>query len=298
MDYSQNTLRVLQTIPTDKLAALNVILEQLQVVDGISAIVLGGSYARGTQHPDSDIDIGLYYEENAPFDIDQIRQIATASGTATVTGFYEWGAWVNGGAWISTNHGKIDFLYRNVDHVRRVIHNTRKGNLELDFLQQPPFGFPSIIYLAETSICRPLFDPKGLVASLKALVDPYPPGIKESITQSMLWGCEFTLSAARGFATKGDLYNTVGCLTRALSFLTQVLFALNEIYFISDKKAIETIETFPLKPSDYTASVNRILAHAGSNAEELSAPVLHLADLFHRVVDLTGGTYQPKFVLR
>lgn len=298
MDDFNNTLRVLQIISPDKLAVLKEILEQLQAVEGIAAIVLGGSYARGTQHAASDIDLGLYYEENVPFDIDQIRQIATASGTATVTGFYEWGAWVNGGAWISTAHGKIDFLYRNVDHVRRVILNAQKGKLELDFLQQPPFGFPSIIYLAETSICLPLFDPKGLVANLKALVNPYPQGIKESITQNMLWGCEFTLSAARGFATKGDIYNTVGCLTRALSFLTQVLFALNETYFISDKRAIETIETFSLKPSDYTASVNQILAHVGSSAEELSATVLHLEHLFRRVVELTGGTYQPKFVLR
>jgi predicted nucleotidyltransferase len=35
----------------------------------MAAIVLGGSYAGGTQHGVSDLDIGLYYREDNPFDI-------------------------------------------------------------------------------------------------------------------------------------------------------------------------------------------------------------------------------------
>jgi hypothetical protein len=35
-----------------------------------------------------------------------------------VTGTYEWGPWVNGGAWIQTSAGKVDFLYKNLDQVR------------------------------------------------------------------------------------------------------------------------------------------------------------------------------------
>ena len=35
------------------------IVERLQRVDGIEAIALGGSQARGTPRPDSDVDIGL-----------------------------------------------------------------------------------------------------------------------------------------------------------------------------------------------------------------------------------------------
>ncbi len=298
MNDPNNTSHILQTIPVDKLATLTGMVDQLQKVEGMAAIVLGGSYARGANHANSDIDVGLYYTENAPFDINHIRQIANAAGTATVTGFYEWGAWVNGGAWIHTASGKVDFLYRNIEHVRRVIHNVRDGKLELDYLQQPPYGFNSIIYLAETSICLPLYDPMGVVAGLKTLVDPYPPAIKEAITLNTLWGVDFTLTHARSFAAQGDVYNTVGCLTRALSFLTQVLFAMNETYFISDKKAVATIDTFALKPPNYSARVNHILAHAGSTASELSATVHDLEDLFHQVVEFTEGKYKPRFVLR
>jgi predicted nucleotidyltransferase len=36
------------------------IAEQLQQIKGIEGVVLGGSRARGTHTPQSDIDLGLY----------------------------------------------------------------------------------------------------------------------------------------------------------------------------------------------------------------------------------------------
>ena len=41
-----------------------------------------------------------------------------------------------------------------------------------------PFGFFSVIYLAETHICVPLYDPVGHIARLKRLVEVYPPKLK------------------------------------------------------------------------------------------------------------------------
>jgi predicted nucleotidyltransferase len=37
---------------------------------------LGGSRARGTHRPDSDIDIGIYYDESAGFDVARLNEIA------------------------------------------------------------------------------------------------------------------------------------------------------------------------------------------------------------------------------
>ena len=79
----------------------------------------------------------------------------------TVTGFYEWGAWVNGGAWIHNPVCKVDFLYRNLDQVKRTIDDAKRGILHHDYAQQPAYGFYSVIYLAETQICLPLYDPQG-----------------------------------------------------------------------------------------------------------------------------------------
>lgn len=39
------------------------IIRSLKDINGLEAIVLGGSRAKGTHGPDSDIDIGLYYNK-------------------------------------------------------------------------------------------------------------------------------------------------------------------------------------------------------------------------------------------
>jgi hypothetical protein len=108
----------------------------------------------------------VYYSDAAPFAIDDMRRIAgTAApadaGNVTVTGLYEWGPWVNGGAWLHTPLSKVDFLYRSLDKVEKTIREAMAGTTYFDYYQQPPFGFYSVIYLAETHICLPLYDPQG-----------------------------------------------------------------------------------------------------------------------------------------
>ena len=164
----------LPEIPEPKRSLLVDLTGQLSCIPGIAALVLGGSYASGQAHADSDMDIGLYYYENSPFAIADIRAIAknfSVRGTPTVTGFYEWGVWVNGGSWINTPRGKVDFLYRNLDQVQRTITQAQQGSYDHDYDQQPTNGFYSVIYLAETQICIPLYDPDHLIAELKRQVE-------------------------------------------------------------------------------------------------------------------------------
>src|SRR5437879_2769237 len=95
---------------------LQQIVDDLKAVHGLRAIVLGGSYASGSARPDSDIDIGLYYDENRPLDIAQLRSIAALlndTPNPTVTDIGGWGTWVNGGAWLTIGGQRVDFLYRN-----------------------------------------------------------------------------------------------------------------------------------------------------------------------------------------
>ncbi len=285
-------------IPKEKRSLLEKLVGQLIGVTGMAAIVLGGSYARGTQHETSDLDIGLYYLEANPFSLADIQRIAdeiSDKGLATVTGFYEWGAWVNGGAWIRTPHGKVDFLYRNLDQVRQTITEARRGISRHDFDQQPTYGFYSVIYLAETHICIPLYDPERLIAGLKYRVETYPPKLKQKVIADSLWMAEFTILHARGFATQGDIYNTAGCLTRVVSYITQALFALNERYFISDKKVLDMVAKFSNLPPGYIQQINHILACPGSTVQELTKTVSDLEQAWYGVMSLPGVNYEPKF---
>ena len=109
---------------------------------GMQAVVLAGSYARGRAQPGSDIDLGLFYSESAPFSITQIQQLAAAVNDTpdpVVSDFYGWGPWVNGGAWLTIGGQRVDLLYRNIEHVERVIAEAQAGRYEVHYAQQPLF---------------------------------------------------------------------------------------------------------------------------------------------------------------
>jgi hypothetical protein len=152
-----------------------------------------------------------------------------------------------------------------------------------------------VAYLAETHICLPLYDPDGLIARLKQAVAQYPPLLKQRILSDSLWSVEFTLAHARGFAAAGDVYATSGCLGRAAASLTQALFALNEKYFINDKKAMVELGVFRILPDGYLEQLNAVLAHPGASPRELAHSVAALDSLWRQVVALCGDEYRSRY---
>lgn len=273
-------------------------VESLRAVDGLVALVLGGSHARGLARPDSDLDLGIYYRPAAPLDLDAVRAVARALDDRpdpVVTGLYDWGDWVNGGAWLTVEGQRLDFLYRDLDRVERVVAECQAGDSVDDFWQQLPYGFFSHIYLGELHVCRPLHDPHGAIAALKARVAAYPPALKRDLVQGWLWTAAFGHESTLKLARRGDVYSTVGCLTRAAAALTQVLFALNEVYFVSDKDALDQIEALPLRPARYRARLEAALAHPGASPERLVAAALEVGALIDEVVALAGDLYRPRY---
>jgi len=274
---------------------------RLGALQGVKAVVLGGSHARGMAQAGSDIDLGVLYSEAEPFSIESIREVAEDLNDTpgpVVTGLYEWGPWVNGGAWLTIGEQRVDFLYRCLEQMERVIAEAEAGRYELDYAQQPPFGFFSGTYLGEVALCVPVIDLNGCVGRLKLRAAEYPEALRRSVVQEQLWSAEFGLAAfARKFAARSDVFGTAACLSRAVNQMVLALFALNREYLVNDKTALLEISGFERAPREFGVRVQKTLVGLGDSATSLRAAVESVEELLRESVALVAELYQARYSL-
>ena len=243
------------------------VAEQLGQIDGVVAVVLGGSRARGVASPDSDIDLGIYYDPVAPPSIVALRTLAQALDDRHLpdlaTDYGAWGPWINGGAWLDVNKKRLDWLYRNLVRVEEEITACEIGQVRIDYQWGHPHGFYNHIYAGELYYCQPLFERDDRLQTLKARLVPYPPALKQAIIRTGLMESEFSLENAHKPARRGDVVHVVGYLYRITALLTQVLFAVNECYCINEKGAVLEVDTLPVHPPDYAHRVSQLLGAGG-----------------------------------
>jgi hypothetical protein len=86
-------------------------------------------------------------------------------------------------------------------------------------------------------------------------------------------------------------------MTRVAQFLVQALFALNGEYFVSDKYARGFLQQFAIRPRDFMSRLARVLSNPGGDSAELQKSSELLSVLWAETVELTAGTYKPRFDL-
>jgi predicted nucleotidyltransferase len=289
-----------QLSPTQR-ELVSSLAKRLGAIQGVKAVVLGGSYARGRAQFGSDIDLGVFYSEAAPFSIQSIRALAEEvndTANPVVAGFFDWGAWINGGAWLTIRGQRVDFIYRSLEQSERVITEAEAGRYQFDYAQQPPFGFQSGTYLGDIAACMPLFDPESLLDVLKRRVANYPEALRRALVQDYLWAAEFGLTAfAHKYASRSDAYGTAACLTCAVNQLVIVLFALNRKYPVNDKTALLEVAEFERAPREFGSRVQKTLANLGGSEPELLAAIESVAQLIREIAELSDGLYKPRYTL-
>lgn len=102
------------------------------------------------------------------------RKLDDDGRAGLVTPFGGWGAWVNGGGWLQVEGHAVDLLYRDIERVDRIIDDLLVGRFQIGYQVGHPHGYPATIYAGEIAVCRPLWDPQGLVATRRARLTPYP----------------------------------------------------------------------------------------------------------------------------
>lgn len=170
-------------------------------VPGVAAVALGGSWARGEAHPDSDVDLGLYYLPDDPPAVEDLRRLARELDDRHLPGLVTeiggWGPWINGGGWLRVAGRPVDWLYRDAGKVRDTTERCLGGKTACHYQPGHPHGFHEHIYPGEVHHCRVLHDPEGLLRGLKAAVAVYPPTLKGEIVRRYLWEAGFSLETAR-----------------------------------------------------------------------------------------------------
>ena len=261
-------------------------------IEGVAAVALGGSWARQEAHPDSDIDLGIYYRRDNPPSVAELRRLAEELDDRhpkdAATDLGEWGPWINGGAWLTVEGQRIDWLYRDLDRVEAVFAECLSGRPTCHYQPGHPHGFHNHIYLGEVHYCRPLFDPDGELAALKAQTAEYPPLLKSALIDMYLWEAAFALEISRKSAGRGDVFYVSGCAFRCVACLVQVLFALNERYFVNEKGSVKATRSFELYPPGLEEVVEDVLGLPGRSPSGLEESVERLGLLASEVRALCG----------
>jgi len=256
-------------------------------IEGVVAVALGGSLARHEAHPDSDVDLGIYYRPEDPPSVEELRRLAEELDDRhpqdAATNLGEWGPWINGGAWLWIGGQRGDWLYRDLDRVEEVFSESRAGRSTCHYQPGHPHGFHNHIYMGEVHFCRPLFDPENELVALKGQTTEYPPRLRAAIVEKYLWEAQFALESGGKSAGRGDVFYVSGCAFRCVACLVQVLFALNESYFVNEKGSVETVGTFSLKPPGFGEVVETVMGGTGRSSADLEESIERLGELVAEV---------------
>jgi predicted nucleotidyltransferase len=266
--------------------------KRLGEIEGVQAVVLGGSWARREARPDSDVDIGIYYLPDHPPSADALRRLAQELDDRhlpnLVTDLGEWGPWINGGGWLRVEGRQVDWLYRDLDRVTRTVEECRAGRPTCHYQAGHPHGFHGHSYAGEIYYCDVLYDPGDELSALKTLTADYPPLLKRALVERFGWEAGFALDTSRKPAERGETFYVTGCLFRCVACLVQVLFALNERYFVNEKGSIRTVESFTYRPEKFGETVSSVLAQPGDSPDRLAESIERLAELVRAVRTLSS----------
>ncbi len=262
--------------------ALVELADQLVAVGGVVAVALGGSRARGTHRPDSDIDLGLYYR--GPLDVAALRALAgqRADEPVEITEPGGWGPWVDGGGWLTVRGWRVDWIYRDLDRVHRVWDDCRHGRYEVGTQAGHPLGFYSHAYAGEVALCRVLADPTGELADLRARTGRYPPALGGALVRG-LWEADFAVGLAGYGAAGADPTYAAGCLFRAVGVACHALHGHARRWLINEKGMVASAGALPGAPPGFAGRAHALLADVGASPDRVARTVAQAHELVAQV---------------
>ncbi|GHF46852.1 nucleotidyltransferase domain-containing protein [Streptomyces morookaense] len=207
---------------------LDRVADTLAGLPAVHAVTLGGSRAQGTETPDSDWDMAVYYRGG--FDPADLRAVGW---DGEVSGIGAWGGGVfNGGAWLTIDGRHVDVHYRDLDVVEHELGEAREGRFHWEPLMFHLAGIPSYLVVAELAVNRVL---RGTLPR-----PGYPDALRAAAPPVWRGRAALTLQYAEGaYVRRGRATEVAGALaTAALQTAHAVLAARGE-WVTNEKRLLD-----------------------------------------------------------
>ncbi|MDG9715237.1 nucleotidyltransferase domain-containing protein [Streptomyces sp. DH24] len=210
-------------------AFLDTVADRLAALPGVRAVTLGGSRAQGSERPDSDWDLALYYR--GAFDPADLRAVGWPGEVSEIGG---WGGGVfNGGAWLTVEGRRVDVHYRDLDVVEHEWAEAEEGRFRIEPLMFHLAGIPTYLLVAELAIN------KVLRGSLEQ-PDGYPSALRENAPGRWYGMAAATLAYAKaGHAPKGAATQVAGAIALATTHTAHAVMAARGEWVTNEKWLVE-----------------------------------------------------------
>ncbi|MDD4212877.1 MAG: nucleotidyltransferase domain-containing protein [Bacilli bacterium] len=252
---------------------INEIVDMLKkLVIGRYSIALAGAHAKGTADEASDIDIYLFVDETKSYQerLDIVKKIADVNRPIYVSKQFDEAPW--GGSIDFYYHGTpIEVVVRTFSHIEKRLHECTLGIFEIIPAAWTSNGYYTFIYLSELSFIVPLDDSTNFIAYCKEQVKDYPLLLKKAIikrfySRSNIWLNNFHYKSA---IQRMDVLFTTPIVLHTVLDMIQVIYALNDKYYMGDKKIQQSLETLNYCPNILIENLQFLLS-TGYNVDYLN----------------------------
>lgn len=263
------------------------LLAQLCLAD--YGIAVGGAHAKGTDDPESDLD--LYVFTASAHKNTERSRLATVY-SPDITDLISWGPddpFEQGGTDFYYKGLKVECWLRNREIIDRAITECREGVVTRELVTWTTMGFYNHCALSDIKVMLPVEDPAGIIARWQSEIAVYPPKLQAAIIRTHLgaarfWPHNFHYSSA---VERQDVIYTSGIVQQVVHNLIQVLFAVNLTFFPGDKKLATAISHLVRTPVQCVERINRLLLpQEPVSVALLRAQQLELQRLLHDVEHL------------
>lgn len=262
-------------------------------VKGECALALAGAHAKGMADIDSDIDIFMFVDELKPFEerygiIKEFSDVGRAQWVSETLD-YPWGGSMD----FYLEGTPVEVTVRTISQIERRITECLNGQFEIIPQTWTSNGYYTYIYLSEISFIKPVYDPKGLISNYQNKIKTYPPKLKKAIidcffARANTWINNFHYSSA---IRRMDLLFTSPIVLHTILDIIQVVFALNEEYYIGDKKLEATLSKLPYCPKELLENIEFLLS-ASCCTERLQEQYNILRNIINDIDLMINKTYQ------